>query len=178
MSIVTKTGDGGQTALVGGTRVSKDHPRLEAYGSIDELGAWLGVVLTYPLPPPFPQQLRSLQRQLFQVGADLAAPQAASPYLKPQALEELESNLQALLADLPPQKGFILCGGSPAGARLHLARAVCRRAERQAVTLSHNLAPGEYFNPQVLIYLNRLSDYLYVAARLVNLQQGGREEEL
>ena len=178
MSIVTKTGDGGQTALVGGTRVSKDHPRVEAYGSIDELGAWLGVVLTYPLPPPFPQQLRSLPRQLFQVGADLAAPHAASPSLKPQALEELESNLQALLADLPPQKGFILCGGSPAGARLHLARAVCRRAERQAVTLSHNLAPGEYFNPQVLIYLNRLSDYLYVAARLVNLQQGGREEEL
>lgn len=168
--IYTKSGDGGDTGLGDGSRVPKDHPRVAAYGSVDELNAILGLLVSQ-----FPQAteielLRSIQNDLFDVGADLCLPQA--PEEKPgnnlrvrgEQAERLEQAIDRLNANLAPLTSFILPGGQGAAAWCHLARTVCRRAEREVITLAH----GEAINPQVIVYLNRLSDLLFVLARVYN----------
>jgi cob(I)alamin adenosyltransferase len=174
--IYTKSGDQGQTGLGDGSRVPKDHPRVAAYGSVDELNALLGLVLLQA--PTETDLLRSIQNDLFDVGADLCLP--ASPEEKPgeklrvgpeQALR-LEAAIDRLNADLAPLTSFVLPGGSAAAAWCHLARTVCRRAEREVVTL----AATEAINPEVIVYLNRLSDLLFVLARVYN--GNGRDDVL
>ena len=168
--IYTKGGDGGETGLGDGRRVAKDHPRVAAYGTVDELNAVLGLLAAYTPDAPEADLLRSVQNDLFDVGADLCVP--AGPDEQPdQALrvtaaqvERLEQAIDRLNAGLQPLKSFILPGGTPAAAWLHLARTVCRRAEREVVTLAHQ----EPVNPQAVIYLNRLSDFLFVASRVAN----------
>ena len=168
--IYTKTGDRGDTALGDGQRVVKDHPRVEAYGQVDELNAVLGLVAAYCPDAPEAALLRSVQNDLFDVGADLCVPQPEGeqpgPGLRVTAAqaERLERVIDRLNEGLDPLRSFVLPGGTPAAAWLHLARTVCRRAERAVVTLTH----AEPVNPQVVVYLNRLSDFLFVLARVAN----------
>ena len=176
--IYTKTGDQGETGLGDGTRVAKDHPRVVAYGGVDELNAVLGLALTQTVQPAEAELLRSVQNELFDVGADLCLPPEPDPR-KPRKLriqanqvERLETAIDGLNAGLAPLTSFVLPGGHPAAAWCHLARTVCRRAERDVVTLSRK----ESINPQVLIYLNRLSDLLFVLARHFN--EDGRADVL
>ena len=154
----------------------KDHPRVEAYGQVDEVNALIGVLLADCPDAPEVELLRTIQNDLFDVGADLCIPQTegAGAALRVTAgqAERLEQALDRLTAELAPLNSFILPGGSPAAARLHVARTVCRRAERAVVTLTHS----ESINPQVVIYLNRLSDLLFVLARVAN--DGGRKDVL
>jgi cob(I)alamin adenosyltransferase len=170
--IYTKTGDQGDTALGDGTRVLKDHPRVAAYGTVDELNAVLGLLLAHQPAPPETDLLRSIQNDLFDVGADLCVPpvvgEPADARLRVRAAqaERLEAAIDRLNAGLKPLTSFILPGGSPAAAWCHLARTVCRRAERDVVTM----ARSEAVNPQVVVYLNRLSDLLFVLARVCNNQ--------
>lgn len=176
--IYTKSGDRGDTGLGDGTRVPKDHPRVAAYGSVDELNAVLALLVSH-----FPQLgeselIRSIQNDLFDVGADLCLPQSvdekpgAHLRIRAEQAERLEHAIDRLNADLTPLKSFILPGGQQAAAWCHLARTVCRRAEREVVTL----ARGETINPQVIVYLNRLSDLLFVLARVYN--NNGRDDIL
>ncbi len=160
--IYTRTGDDGTTGLGDGARVPKDHPRVEAYGTVDELNSALGVVLTAPLPADVRETLISIQHQLFDLGGELCIPGRET--ITEEHVTRLEQRLDALNARLPPLKEFVLPGGSQAGALLHLARTVCRRAERRAL----HLARTERVNPRAIKYLNRLSDLLFVAARYVN----------
>ena len=168
--IYTKTGDQGDTALGDGSRVPKNHPREAAYGSIDELNAVLGLLLAAEPDAAEADLLRSIQNDLFDVGADLCRPQAADEMprqrLRVQAeqAQRLEREIDRLNAGLAPLSSFILPGGRPAAAWCHLARTVCRRAERDVVTL----AQAEAINSQVIVYLNRLSDLLFVLARVYN----------
>ena len=168
--IYTKTGDQGDTALGDGSRVPKDHPRVAAYGSIDELNAALGLLLAQQPDVPEAELLRGIQNDLFDVGADLCVPQPASEApgqrlrVQPRQAERLERAIDRLNAGLKPLQSFVLPGGQPAAAWCHLARTVCRRAERAVVAL----ARAEAVNAQVLVYLNRLSDLLFVLARLYN----------
>lgn len=171
MKIYTRTGDAGETGLWGGLRVPKDALRVQAYGSVDETNAAVGVArATAALSPVLDQILELVQNDLFVVGADLATPGEAAnvPRLGPEAAERLERAIDQLEAELEPLRQFILPGGTPAAAQLHLARTVCRRAERWCVTLTH----AEPVNPHVLTYLNRLSDLLFVLARSANAQAG------
>lgn len=168
--IYTKSGDGGETGLGDGTRVPKDHPRVTAYGEVDELNAVLGLALTCGPGCPEADLLRAIQNDLFDVGADLCVPGPDRPD-QPPALrvtaaqaERLERAIDRLNERLRPLTSFVLPGGTAAAAHLHLARTVCRRAERAVVTLMRT----EPVNPQVLIYLNRLSDLLFVLARVAN----------
>jgi cob(I)alamin adenosyltransferase len=176
--IYTKTGDQGDTALGDGTRVPKDDPRVAAYGSVDELNATLGVFLAEHPGVAETALLREIQNDLFDVGADLCVPESdagcARPRLRvePQQVTRLEQAIDRLNADLQPLTSFVLPGGQPAAAWCHLARTVCRRAERDVVTL----ARAEPINSQTVIYLNRLSDLLFVLARVYN--SGGRNEVL
>ena len=179
MKIYTKTGDDGTTGLFGGERVSKDHIRIDAYGSVDELNSIIGLVRSLNADAsPFDELLGTIQEALFVVGADLATPtrkdraNISIPRVTQEDLECLESAIDRLETTLPPLKHFILPGGSPAGAALHMARTVARRAERQTVTLvREEPETGE----TVIQYLNRLSDLLFVLARAVN-QETGTEE--
>lgn len=169
MKIYTKTGDQGETGLIGGVRVSKDHARIQAYGALDELNAGLGFALSHPagVPEPLRGQLSRVQSELFHLGAELATPQGQAPratMVDAAAIQDLEKEIDRMEQDLTPLRSFILPGGHPSAAALHLARTVCRRAEREAVSLSH----AESLRPQVVQYLNRLGDYLFVAARWVN----------
>ncbi|MBU3679313.1 MAG: cob(I)yrinic acid a,c-diamide adenosyltransferase [Candidatus Kapabacteria bacterium] len=173
MRIYTKTGDDGTTALFGGTRVDKDDLRIEAYGTVDELNAVLGVVLAQSLPDNVREQLTEVSSDLFTLGADLATPLDPPPaYAIPRItgvhVERLESWIDVHDATLEPLKVFILPGGEPGAAYLHLARTVCRRAERCTVGLSRR----EDLGLHVVHYLNRLSDYLFTAARAVNHAAG------
>ena len=167
--IYTKTGDAGDTGLGDGLRVPKDHPRVEAYGQVDELNSILGLVVTTPGVPEF-ALLRSIQNDLFDVGADLCVPQsgdhASGSQLRVVAaqVERLERAIDRLNERLEPLRSFVLPGGSTAAAWLHLARATCRRAERAVVTLART----ESINAQIVIYLNRLSDLLFVLSRVAN----------
>jgi cob(I)alamin adenosyltransferase len=174
--IYTKTGDNGETALGNGVRVPKDHPRVAAYGSVDELNAALGVLLAQQPDLAEGELLRSIQNDLFDVGADLCLPEApdAKPRLRVQAhqAERLERAIDHLNEGLTPLTSFVLPGGRPAAAACHLARTICRRAERDVVTLART----ESINPQVVVYLNRLSDLLFVLARVYN--GNGREDVL
>ena len=162
--IYTKTGDDGTTGLGDGTRVRKDHPRVAAYGSVDELNSVLGLLLT--TDPAERELLAPIQNDLFDVGADLCVPGEAGQRLrvKPEQGQRLEQAIDRLNAGLAPLQSFVLPGGSAAAAWAHLARTVCRRAERDVVAL----AQAEPVNPQVVVYLNRLSDLLFVLARVYN----------
>jgi cob(I)alamin adenosyltransferase len=163
--IYTKSGDTGETGLGDGTRVRKDHARVSAYGDVDELNCVLGLVRAHCPDCPDSDLLRNIQNDLFDVGADLCVPGTGEGLrIVASQAERLEKAIDRLNERLEPLKSFILPGGSPASAWLHLARTVCRRAERQVVTLS----ALEAINPQVIIYLNRLSDYLFVLGRIAN----------
>lgn len=168
MKIYTKTGDRGTTGLFGGKRVSKDAPRITAYGEIDELNAWLGVVRAETPHEPIASALAEVQHVLFLVGAQLATPQEDPRLEKVTAAhaEALERQMDVIDTALPKLTQFILPGGGRTAAWLHVARTVCRRAERAAVHLS--TSAGEVIDPWVLIYINRLSDFLFVLARLAN----------
>jgi cob(I)alamin adenosyltransferase len=170
MKIYTRTGDDGTTGLFAGGRVSKAHLRVDAYGTVDELNAVLGVVRAQR--PAGDAWLAQIQRQLFVLGADLATPQEASASsavrMDADAVAWLEARIDELTAALPPLTHFILPGGCPAAAHTHIARTVCRRAERLAVALAEHEPLGN----QVVPYLNRLSDFLFTLARWENAQAG------
>jgi cob(I)alamin adenosyltransferase len=176
--IYTKSGDQGETGLGDGTRVPKDCPRVAAFGEVDELNAVLGLLAVNCPDVPDKELLHTIQNDLFDLGADLCVPQAEGEdpamvlrMTEPQALR-LERAIDRWNEGLQPLRSFILPGGTPAAAWLHLARTVCRRAERQLVALMH----AEPVNRHALIYLNRLSDYLFVLARVAN--HGGTADVL
>jgi cob(I)alamin adenosyltransferase len=176
--IYTRSGDQGETGLGDGSRVPKDHPRVSAYGAVDELNAVLGLLLAGNPDQPEAELLRSIQNELFDVGADLCLPPTSEEgpgqrlRVRPEQAARLESAIDRINAGLTPLTSFVLPGGRLAAAWCHLARTVCRRAERDVVTLSRT----EAVNPQVIVYLNRLSDLLFVLARSYNA--GGREDVL
>ena len=175
--IYTKTGDDGTTGLIGGKRVPKDAARIEAYGAIDELNAVLGLVCAFPVSGRLRTILGRVQDDLFNIGADLALPAGMNrvdwgiPAIAEEDIGILEKEIDNCEAALPPLRQFILPGGGAAGAMLHLARTVARRAERRCVALTH----AEPVDPQVIRYLNRLSDLCFVLARYVN-QEDSRPE--
>lgn len=177
MKIYTRTGDGGETGLLGATRLRKNAPRVEGYGAVDELNACLGFACAALTDPDLSSLLGSVQRDLLAVGSQLAdlrtekGRPAAKAALPPGRVAELEQAIDRFEAELPPLKTFILPGGCEAGARLHLARTVCRRAERRIAAL----AEREPVPPIILAYTNRLSDLLFVLARLVNHRAGAKE---
>ena len=178
MKIYTRTGDGGDTGLFGGGRVPKSHPRVAAYGDVDELNSVLGVVRATPPTDWFDQLLESIQRDLFSLGGQLATPDPslvakaiAKAALSTERVGELEQVIDQSDRELPPLRAFILPGGTPKAAALHLARTVCRRAERSVVGLSQETGVPQLF----LTYLNRLSDLLFTLARLANHQSGGAD---
>ncbi len=178
--IYTKLGDGGDTHLGDMSRVSKLHPRVEAYGTIDELNATLGVTLLQPdLPEAFATWLRRVQNDLLDVGADLSVPPPTEGVpdatakghtrlrVTPAYTEWLEHVCDEVNAKLQPLRSFVIPGGTPAAAHLHICRTVCRRAERRTI------AVGEEVNPEVVRYLNRLSDLLFILSRAVNEDKAG-----
>ncbi|MFN3777112.1 cob(I)yrinic acid a,c-diamide adenosyltransferase [Sphingomonas parapaucimobilis] len=171
--IYTRTGDEGTTGLVDGSRRSKAEPRMVAIGEVDEANSALGVALL-SVEGPLAAQLTMIQNDLFDLGADLATPGEIEGALRivPEQVARLEAEIDAMNASLSPLTSFILPGGSAASAHLHLARAIARRAERAAVAL----AEQEAINPPALAYLNRLSDWLFVAARTMN--QSGASDVL
>jgi cob(I)alamin adenosyltransferase len=171
MKIYTKTGDLGETGLFGGPRVRKDHLRIEAYGSVDELNAVLGVVRSHSPPAEIDGLLATIQNSLFDVGAELASPDPTRmgvPVVGARHIEALEGAIDQYEAGLPPLKTFVLPSGGQAAAQMHLARTVCRRAERRLVSL----AAAETISGALVVYLNRLSDLLFVLARELNRQSG------
>jgi cob(I)alamin adenosyltransferase len=176
--IYTKTGDTGETGLFGGGRVPKSHPRVEAYGTVDELNAVLGWACASLQTEWISDVLRRVQPDLFAIGAHLATPAndtRRAPKLPPlphDRIADLESSIDTAESQLPALRAFILPGGSPGGAALHVARTVCRRAERRVV----ELARAEPLADIVLVYLNRLSDLLFVLARLENQHAGAPEQ--
>jgi len=169
--IYTRTGDGGSAGLVDGSRVSKSSVRMVAIGEVDEANAAIGVAIAALDAGEVRKQLVCIQNELFDLGADLATPGEIEGALRIVATqpERLEAEIDAMNASLEPLTSFILPSGPPAVSALHLARAVVRRAERAAVALHE----AEALNPQLLAYLNRLSDHLFVAARYVAMSQGG-----
>lgn len=176
MKIYTRTGDQGETGLVGGPRVGKDAERVEAFGTVDELNAALGVVRAEPLPADLDHLLGRFQNELFDVGAELATldPVAhGTRTITSKHVQTLEADIDRLEEELQPLTVFILPNGARAGASLHLARAICRRAERRLVTLIHH--SPEQVSPVLPTYLNRLGDLLFVLARVVNARAGQQE---
>lgn len=178
MKIYTKTGDSGATGLFGGGRVEKDHPRVEAYGEVDELNAALGLARSIELMPRIDEVLVPIQRDLFAIGALLATPdhekmreQLAKARIDEERIGELERAIDAAEAELDPLTSFILPGGTPKAAALHVARTVCRRAERRVVRLAQSIE----LPTLTVIYLNRLSDLLFTLARLANKRAGAGE---
>ena len=178
MKIYTKTGDTGETGLFDGTRVSKADARVEAYGAVDELNAWLGIIRAHQPGVDLDGLLQDIQRDLFALGAVLAdpthriAPRVNKASVDADDVTRLEQTIDRLEGTLPKLRRFILPGGSPAGARLHLARTICRRAERRIVALGKDAV-----DPIVITYVNRLSDLLFVMARAANHQAGAPETE-
>jgi cob(I)alamin adenosyltransferase len=171
--VYTKSGDAGETSLVDGSRVSKADPRVAAYGDVDELNSLLGVARAGLTDPQLNEALSNIQNELFIVGADLASPlEIQVPRVGEDHVAEMERLIDLLLEELEPLREFILPGGTQLGATLHLARAVSRRAERSVVAL----AAQSPINNQALIYLNRLSDLLFVMARVSNIRSGATEE--
>jgi cob(I)alamin adenosyltransferase len=170
VKIYTKTGDAGETGLFGGGRVPKDDPRVRAYGDVDELNATIGFAAALDPAGFAAAALESVQRDLFTIGAELATPNPAKlrAAVTTDQVSALEQVIDKHEAGLPPLKNFILPGGTPKAAALHLARTTCRRAERSVVTLSRD----QQINPVIIHYLNRLSDLLFVLARAVNSQAG------
>ena len=178
MKIYTRTGDGGDTGLFDGTRVPKNDPRVAAYGDVDELNAWLGLVRASLQNERLTTMLEQIQRDLFALGARLADPshkiagRVTKAAIVAADISRLEEWIDLLESELPPLRRFILAGGSPAGAALHVARTVCRRAERGIVALGH-----EAVEPDLLVYINRLSDLLFVMGRSANRTAGAAETE-
>ena len=177
MKIYTRTGDAGETSLFDGTRVSKSDARVDACGEVDELNAWLGLARAFRLDPDLDEALVRIQRDLFALGAQLADPadkiadRVTKATLGDDDVVRLEQLIDRCEAELPPLRRFILAGGSPTGAALHVARTVCRRAERRMVSLEPRV------DPVLLRYVNRLSDLLFVLARGVNHRAGAAETE-
>lgn len=170
MSIATGTGDAGDSGLIGGARVPKDNSRLEAYGSLDELNAAIGVAISHGLPTPVEEQLEQVSHWLFDLGSDLASPRAGLEPGQPLRVGEehhvrLTEWIHATEETLPPLRNFILPGGSPGAAALHLARTICRRAERRLVSFLHDTGEGSHG----VVFLNRLSDLLFLQARVTNI---------
>lgn len=175
MKIYTKRGDEGNTSLFGGTRVPKSSARIEAYGTVDELNSVLGLAASFPIAHKEQQWLKKVQENLLVLGADLATPTSSKTRINridESAIEFLEHAIDEMEEELPPLKNFILPGGHQQGATLHLARTVCRRAERATVTCSET----EEISELTIKYLNRLSDFLFVLARLLNKHAGKPEE--
>jgi cob(I)alamin adenosyltransferase len=172
MKIYTRTGDDGSTGLFSGDRVIKTHPRVEAYGAVDELNSLLGVVRASGPQADVGMVLEAVQRQLFKLGADLASPHDVAKVARVGAveIEWLEAEIDRMTAQLPPLTHFILPGGTPAAAQLHVARAVSRRSERDALKIADA-------RREIGIYLNRLSDFLFTLARFENHLAGVRETE-
>ena len=171
--IYTKTGDEGMTGLGGGRRVSKDSARVRAYGTVDELSSTIGVALALGLTERLADELRGIQNELFDLGSDLCWPddderRGAIPTVQPHHVENLERLIDEFNAVVGPLTNFVLPGGSAGAAQLQVARTVCRRAERETITLARDEPIGEH----VLPYLNRLSDALFVMARYENHQRG------
>lgn len=171
--VYTRTGDDGTTALGAGSRVAKDTLRIEAYGTVDETNSVLGAVRAASPAPRLDSMLARIQNELFHLGSDLCVPEADKarmpvPTIEPRHVDALERDIDALQEDLEPLTNFVLPGGTPAAAQLHVARTVCRRAERRLVTLSRSEAVG----PEAVRYLNRLSDLLFVMARWDNHAHG------
>jgi cob(I)alamin adenosyltransferase len=177
VKLYTRTGDGGETSYFDGTRVRKDDPRLDAYGEIDELNAWLGFVRTHGLDGRFDEALSRIQRDLFAFGAQLAdpadklSPRVVKAVISDEDVRRVEALIDDVDSQVPPLRRFVLPGGTPAGAALHVARTVCRRAERRLVALATPV------DPVLLRYINRLSDLLFALARAVNHRQGIPETE-
>jgi cob(I)alamin adenosyltransferase len=167
--IYTKTGDDGTTGLGDGTRVAKDSPRVSAYGTVDELNSTIGIVLAQEIPAPLRETLTQIQHDLFDLGGELCIPGMAM--INDSDVERLETTLDEYNADLPALKDFILPGGGMAAACCHLARTVCRRAERETVTLART----ETVRPEAVRYLNRLSDLLFVLSRVLARASGHGE---
>ena len=177
MKIYTRTGDEGQTGLFGGGRVSKTHPRVEAYGDVDELNAAIGLARAIEMMPRIDEVLVPIQRDLFSLGALLATPdrdrmkkQLEKARIDDARIEELEHAIDEGDDELEPLKSFIVPGGTPKAAALHVARTVCRRAERRVIALTDEEIP-----PVVIVYLNRLSDLLFTLARVANRRAGAGE---
>ncbi|WP_165064903.1 cob(I)yrinic acid a,c-diamide adenosyltransferase [Paludisphaera rhizosphaerae] len=173
MKIYTKTGDEGTTGILGSKRLRKDDARIEAYGTVDELNAAIGVARAHALEATEDELAARIQDDLFTLGAALADPNPEGPFhnqINDEHIAALEKAIDDRVAELAPMRSFILPGGAPAAAQLHLTRTVCRRAERLVVHLA-NLA-DEHVPSPVLIYLNRLSDLLFVMARTVNHHAG------
>lgn len=178
MRIYTKTGDKGDTGLFGGGRVAKDDPRVDAYGEVDELNAVLGMARSIEMMPRIDEVLLPVQRDLFAIGALLATPdhdkmqaQLTKARIDDERIAQLEHAIDDGEAELEPLRAFILPGGTPKSAALHVARTVCRRAERRVVHLANELP----LPPLVVVYLNRLSDLLFVLARVANRRAGAGE---
>ncbi|MGH8279525.1 MAG: cob(I)yrinic acid a,c-diamide adenosyltransferase [Gammaproteobacteria bacterium] len=167
--IYTRTGDNGTTGLADGTRVAKDDLRVEAYGTLDELNSALGVLLAEPLPDDIRQALAPIQHELFDLASEFCLPGYVA--ITAEHVKRLETTLDHFNESLPPLKEFILPGGNRASALCHVARTVCRRAERRAWTLHRQHRQ----NPEAIKYLNRLSDLLFVLARVIARQNGGAE---
>lgn len=173
MKIYTKTGDKGTTSLVGGERVSKSHPRVCAYGDVDELISWLGLIRCEA--PESGEPLRRIQLHLMNVSAQLAAPEDASKKLKPLDEKEiafLESEIDRMTGEMPPQTAFIIPGSPKSSSMCHVARTVCRRAERSAVQIEVQ----DVQDNQAIAYINRLSDYLFTLARYLCFRAGEKDD--
>ena len=180
MKIYTRRGDTGETALFGGGRTAKDDTRVEAYGTVDELNAAIGNASVHVIHATTRHRLEALQSDLFAIGAHLATPpprpgrtSPSLPELPAERASEMETWIDEAMEATPPLRHFILPAGGAGASCLHLARAVCRRAERRVVTL----AAAEPVDPAIIRHLNRLSDYLFAAARLENLEGGHRDRE-
>ena len=176
MKIYTKTGDRGDTRLFDGTKVRKHDERVDAYGDVDELNSFIGAAASFLKDAELESMLADIQKDLFSVGAQLADPGSKSQnrgkfQIPKERVESLEKAIDMFETELPPLRQFILAGGGHGGALLHVARTVCRRAERRVVNLSEKVE----VNPIVIEYLNRLSDFLFVIARLVNHREGKQE---
>jgi cob(I)alamin adenosyltransferase len=178
VKIYTRTGDSGETALLGGKRVSKADPRVAAYGDVDELNAWLGLARAGALASELAAMIEKIQRDLFAIGSRLADPgskvanRVEKTAVTGEDVKRLEAWIDQLESEVPVLRRFILAGGSPGGASLHVARTICRRAERSVVGLG-----PEQVESEILVYLNRLSDLLFVMARVANRRDGAPELE-
>lgn len=177
VKIYTKTGDTGTTSLIGGKRLPKNHIRLEAYGTIDELNSYLGLVRSQPIENEIKEQIIKIQNALFTIGSNLASENPENlknfPKISQSDIDFLEKKIDAFEKTLPKMTNFVLPGGSTIVGMCHVARSVCRRAERKIVELSQN----EQIEKQLLIYINRLSDYLFVLSRKLSFNSNVEEIE-
>lgn len=171
MKIYTKTGDKGETGLLGGKRVGKESLEIQLIGEVDELNAALGIAILFITEEKLKLFLQNIQRDLFKIGAELAGLQFSNQIVDLEKIGKMEKIIDEFWAELPELKNFILPGGSVVGAHLHQARAICRRAERQLVAFGRNVS----VRSELYIYLNRLSDFLFASARWVNFKAGEGE---